>query len=82
MSIDLSAAQQAVFDQIDETTFWAIAGVYRTERQRGRGEAAAFDEAVAVLGDRFPTASRGTIANVTRTVLARAASGPLDWFWD
>ncbi|MGI9449968.1 MAG: hypothetical protein ACR2QH_04925 [Geminicoccaceae bacterium] len=78
----LSAAQKNVFDQIDETTFWAIAYAYRIERQREQNEAAAFEEASAVLGDRFPTVSGGTIDVVARAVLARAAPAPLDWFWE
>ena len=82
MSRYLNPAQQAVFDQIDERTFWAMASAYRNERQRGRGEAAAFEEALAVLGERFAIVSLGTITNVTKTVLARAASGPPDWFWE
>ena len=82
MSRFLSACQQAVFDQIDETAFWSIAGVYRSERQRGQREPAAFEAAVAKLIDRFPTASRKTIAIVTRIVLARAAPALLDWFWE
>ncbi|MGI9433560.1 MAG: hypothetical protein ACR2Q4_01815 [Geminicoccaceae bacterium] len=82
MSTCLNAAQQSVFDQIDETTFWTMACAYRNEHQRSLSEAAAFEKAVAVLRDRFPTASRETIAVVTINVLARAAPGPLDWFWD
>ena len=82
MSRFINATQQTIFDQIDETTFWAIACAYRTERQRGQNEAAAFDAAVAVLGDRFPTASQGTIDVIARVVLARAAPTPLDWFWE
>ena len=82
MSTFLTAAERGVFDQIDETTFWAIAGVYRAERQRGEDDATAFDAGVAMLGDRFPMASRGTITVVTRAVLARATPAPLDWLWE
>ena len=82
MSTFLSATEQRVFDQIDESTFWAMADVYRAEHQRGEGDATAFDVAVAMLGDRFPMASRGTINVVTRVVLTRAAPAPLDWLWE
>ena len=82
MSERFSDSQQVVFDQIDETTFWSIANTHRTERQRGAGEVAAFEAAVAVLGQRFPTTSRQTMFVITKAIIARTAPGPLEWFWD
>ena len=79
MSKRFSASQQSVFD---ETTFWSIANTHRDERQRGAGEAVAFEAAVTVLGQRFPTASRETMLVITEAIIARAAPGPLEWFCD
>jgi hypothetical protein len=82
MSERLSPSQRAIFDQIDETTFCSIAHAYRTTLQNGVTEAIAFEAAVAVLSDHFPTKSRRTIVAVTGAVVAHAAPGPLDWFWE
>ncbi|MGI9451854.1 MAG: hypothetical protein ACR2QH_14630, partial [Geminicoccaceae bacterium] len=70
MSERFSASQQAVFDQIDEKTFWAIASAHRTELQRGAGEAAAFEAALTVLSHRFPMISRRAMAVITEAIVA------------
>jgi len=82
MSERFSASQQTMFDQIDETTFWSIANTHRAERKRGASVAAAVKAAVTVLGQQFPTAPRQTMLVVTEAIIARAAPGPLEWFWD
>ena len=65
MSERFNASQQIVFDQIGETTFWSIANTHRAERLRGADDAAAFEAAVALVGQRFPIAPRQTMLIIT-----------------